>query len=338
VDEVPVVGRYGGRVTAAPLSPPSDPAATDAQHRPSPWTRRALWANLVAQIGIIVTGGAVRLTGSGLGCSTWPQCEPGEFTPQFHEAMSIHSLIEFGNRTLTGVLAVVALAVVLLVRREGWRPPWFRRLAWVPLVGVAAQALVGGITVLAKLHPAVVGVHMLISLGLVAASAVLLVTDRRTLPGADDGDLAPRPRTLALARALLGAGAVLVVLGVVVTGAGPHGGDDEYAYRYALDPVLAAKVHAWAAWVFVALLVAALALLLRERAPRPVLRAWWVLLGVTLGQGVIGYVQYFTGLPEILVGAHMLGTGVLVAALAWAYASMRPVAATRDALVARTES
>ncbi len=319
-------------MTAAPFSPPSDPVAPDGADRPSPWTRRALWANLVAQIGIIVTGGAVRLTGSGLGCSTWPQCEPGEFTPQFHEAMSIHSLIEFGNRTLTGVLAVIALAVVLLVRREQWRPRWFQRLAWVPLVGVAVQGVVGGVTVLVKLHPAVVGVHMLISVGLVAVSAVLLATDRRTAPGADDGAFVPRARTLTLARLLLGAGAVLVILGIIVTGAGPHGGDDEYAYRYALDPVLAAKAHAWAAWVFVALLVTVLVLLLRERAPRPARRAWWVLLGVTLGQGLIGYVQYFTGLPELLVGAHMLGTGVLTASLAWAYASLRPVTTSRDAL------
>jgi len=307
-------------VTAAPSHPATQPVA----HRASPWTRRALWANLVAQIGIIVTGGAVRLTGSGLGCSSWPQCEPGEFTPEFHDEMSIHSLIEFGNRTLTGVLAVIALAVVLLVRREGWRPRWFVRLAWVPLIGVAAQAVIGGITVLVELHPAVVGVHMLVSLALVVASAALLALEPRTHPGADDGAHSPTPRTLLASRTLLVVGGALMVLGILTTGSGPHGGDDEHAYRYELDPVLAAKAHAWAVWLFVALLAAVLVLLRREGAPRRTRRTWWALLAVTLAQGLIGYVQYFTGLPEILVGVHMLGTGVLATALTWAYAAVRP--------------
>lgn len=309
--------------------------AVNAPAAPHPWTRRTLWANLVAQIGIIVTGGAVRLTGSGLGCSSWPQCEPGEFTPEFHDEMSIHSLIEFGNRTLTGVLAVIALLVVLLVRREGWRPRWFERLAWVPLIGVAAQAVIGGITVLVKLHPAVVGVHMLVSLGLVVASAALLALEPRTVSGADDGAHAPTPRTLLLSRVLLVVGGVLMVLGILTTGSGPHGGDEEHAYRYEFDPVLAAKAHAWAVWVFVALLVAILVLLHRERAPRRALRTWWTLVAITLAQGLIGYVQYFTGLPAILVGAHMLGTGVLAASLTWAYAAVRPSSSGTSLEVAR---
>ena len=302
------------------MSPTESPATLV-----SPWTRRALWANLAAQIGIIVTGGAVRLTGSGLGCSTWPQCEPGEFTPQFHEAMSIHSLIEFGNRTLTGVLTIFAIAVLLLVRREPWRPRWFRRLAWAPLVGTALQAVIGGITVLVHLHPAVVGVHMLVSLALVAVSALLLATDRRTRPDAPAEAFSAAPTTRTIARVLLGVGGLLMVLGVIVTGAGPHGGDDEYAYRYELDPVAAAKAHAWVAWAFVALVALVVWLVRRDGAPRPVLRTWWWLVGVTLAQGVIGYVQYFTGLPEVVVGAHLLGTGLLTAALTWAYASLRPV-------------
>jgi len=300
-------------------------ASSPAPDSVSPWTRRALWANLAAQIGIIVTGGAVRLTGSGLGCSTWPQCEPGQFTPQFHEAMSIHSLIEFGNRTLTGVLGIFALAVILLIRREGWRPLWFRRLAWVPLVGVALQAVIGGITVLAKLHPAVVGLHMVVSLGLVAASALLVAADLRTRPGAAAAGWLPDPTTLTLARVLLGVGSVLMVLGVIVTGSGPHGGDEKYAYRYELDPVAVAKAHAWTAWAFVLLVAAIVWLVRRDGAPAPVRRSWWVLVGVTLAQGVIGYVQYFTGLPEIIVGTHLLGTGLLAASTTWAYQSLRPI-------------
>jgi len=129
--------------------------------------------------------------------------------------------------------------------------------------------------------------------------------------------------TLLAAQALLGVGAVLMVLGTVTTGAGPHGGDEEVAYRYAVDPVLAAKAHAGAVWAFVLLVLACLWLLRREGADGAVRRAWLVLLGVTLAQGLVGYVQYFTGLPEVLVGVHLLGTGALTAALTWAYCRLR---------------
>lgn len=299
---------------AVPAVPPVAPAGMPATA--SPWVSRLAWANLVAQVGIIVTGGAVRLTGSGLGCSTWPQCEPGQFTPVLHEEMSVHTVIEFGNRTLTGVLGLIAVALLLVVRRDPGRPQWYRRLAVVPLAGVAAQAVIGGITVLADLHPAVVGLHMVVSLALVAASTVLVAMHGRTL----DRHAVAGPLLVA-ARALLVVGGVLMVLGTVTTGAGPHGGDDEVAYRYAVDPVLAAKVHAGAVWAFVLFLLACLWLLSREGgAPR---RAWWVLLGVTLAQGLIGYVQYFTGLPEVLVALHLLGTGALTTALTWAWCRLR---------------
>lgn len=295
---------------AVPAAPPSEPAPSAT----SPWVRRLAWANLTAQVLIIVTGGAVRLTGSGLGCSTWPQCEPGQFTPVLHDEMSAHTVIEFGNRTLTGVLGVVALALAIAVWRDGGRPGWYRRLALVPLAGVALQAVIGGITVLADLHPAVVGLHMIVSLLLVAASTCLIALD-----GAPLGRPTVTAPTLLAGRALLAVGAVLMVLGTITTGAGPHGGDDEVAYRYAVDPVLAAKVHAAAVWVFVALVVACLWLLRREGPSARTMRAWWVLLLVTLAQGLVGYVQYFTGLPELLVGVHLLGTGTLTAALTWAY-------------------
>ena len=294
---------------AVPVAPPSGPASPT-----SPWVRRLAWANLAAQIGIIVTGGAVRLTGSGLGCSTWPQCEPGQFTPVLHEETSAHTVIEFGNRTLTGVLGVIALALAVAVWRAPDRPRWYRRLALVPLAGVAAQAVIGGITVLADLHPAVVGLHMVVSLVLVAASASLLALD-----GGPLGRPVVAPQTLLAARALLVVGGVLMVLGTVTTGAGPHGGDDEVAYRYAVDPVLAAKVHAAAVWAFVALVLTCLWLLRRGAAGGRTMRVWWTLLAVTLAQGLVGYVQYFTGLPEVLVGVHLLGTGLLTTSLTWAY-------------------
>jgi heme a synthase len=292
---------------AAPDSPSSDPPRLHGR-----WPRRVLWANLVAQIGIIVTGGAVRLTGSGLGCSTWPQCEPGQFTPVFHEETAAHAFIEFGNRTMTGVLGVIALALAWVVWRDHLRPSWYRRLGLVPLIGVVVQALIGGVTVLARLHPAVVGVHMLVSLGLVAASAALLALDGRAWP------TRPTAPLRLPARALLAVGAALMVLGTITTGSGPHGGDDEYAARYELDPVLVAKAHAWAVWVFLGLLVVCLVLLRRAGAAEAT-RSWTWLLVVTLAQGAIGYVQYFTGLPEVVVGTHLLGTGVLTAVLTWAY-------------------
>ena len=301
------------REPAPPLDGPTPPGT-------SPGVRRLVWANLVAQIGIIVTGGAVRLTGSGLGCSTWPQCEPGEFTPQFHEATSAHTYIEFGNRTVTGILVVIAAMLLVVVRRDRTLPAWYRRLAVVPIAGVVAQALIGGITVLMKLDPAVVGLHMLVSLLLVAASTALVA--RR--PGAP-------PRIILeslggrLVQALTAVAVLLMVLGIVTTGAGPHGGDEDYAVRYAIDPVLAAKLHAGAVWVFGALLLASLVALARTRAvDRAAMRPWWALLGVTVLQGAVGYVQYFTGLPEVVVGVHLLGTGVLTASFTWARSRVVP--------------
>jgi len=320
------------------------------------WTTRAVVANLVAQIGIVVTGGAVRLTGSGLGCSTWPYCEPGRFTPEFHSEMGIHPIIEFGNRTLTGVLVVVALAVALLAGRNFSRSRDYRLWAWAPLVGVVVQAVIGGITVLVDLHPAVVGSHFLLSMVLVAVSAWVLV---RTREG--DGPVTPvvDPRVRTVAHGLVLVGAVMLVLGVVVTGAGPHSGDDEVGYRFAVDPYAMARVHALSVWAFVGTLLVVLALLARARraevlapsyvradgaaqpargvAPVPVseaptsvarpLRAGLVLLGVTLAQGLVGYVQLFTGLPIALVNLHMLGAAVLTATLALFLGTLRHRAA-----------
>ncbi|GGB96569.1 protein required for cytochrome oxidase assembly [Cellulomonas carbonis] len=300
-------------VASSPGTPPaaSVDLSTSVPRTGSPWPHRLLWANLVAQVGIVVTGGAVRLTGSGLGCSTWPQCEPGQFAPVLHEATSLHPYIEFGNRTLTGVLGVLALLTAVVVWRRPGRSRGFRVLGLVPLVGVAVQAVVGGLTVLVDLHPAWVGSHFAISMLLVAASMALVVRHR-------EGDGVPEPlvdaRTTLLSRALVPLGAAVVLLGVVTTGAGPHSGDAEVGYRFALDPALVARGHAASVWLFVAGVVA-LVVLTRPAAtherPR---RAARVLLAVTLAQGAVGYVQYFTGLPELLVGVHMLGAAVLVAA------------------------
>ena len=283
---------------------------------PSPrWATRILLANLVGQVVIVVTGGIVRLTGSGLGCSTWPECEPGQFTPVRHDASSWSPFIEFGNRTLTGVLVLLGVATVWAVWRGRPRALRHRLLGLVPLAMVLVQAVVGGLSVLVDLHPAVVGGHFLISMVLVAASTVLVVRHR-------EDDVAPSPVVGAAVRRLAWAvGAVCVVvlvLGVVVTGSGPHSGDEEAAYRFALDPVRIARLHAAAVWLYVAGVGLLLALVGRARsasAPAAAARrATLVLLGVTLLQGVVGYVQYFTGLPAVLVAVHMLGACLLVIA------------------------
>lgn len=344
-------------VTGSAPAPTSPPPSLLARLRPR-WTVRAVVANLVAQIVIVVTGGAVRLTASGLGCSTWPECEPGQFAPAFHPEMSIHQAVEYGNRTLTGVLVVLAVAVALLAGLDRSRTARYRALAWAPLVGVAVQAVVGGITVLVDLHPAVVGSHFLISMALVAVSTWVLV---RTREG--DGPVVPvvDERTRTLSRALVVLGAVVLVLGVVVTGAGPHSGDDEVGYRFAVDPYAMARLHALAVWAFVGTLVVVLVLLARARRtaqaaatpgytradgrPQPArgivpaaadegvaadpvavgraVRAAVVLLVVTLAQGLVGYVQLFTGLPIALVNLHMLGAAVLTAVLAHALGTLR---------------
>lgn len=286
------------------------------------WGHRAIVANLVAQVVIVVTGGAVRLTGSGLGCSTWPQCEPGSFTPQLHDAVSIHPYIEFGNRTLTGVLVVLAAIVAVLVWTDRTRSTGFRRLGLAPIVGVLLQAVIGGITVLVDLHPAVVGGHLLISMALIAVSTWLLVRSRET-----DG---PRrtvvdARTTTLVHVLSALTVLVLALGVVVTGAGPHSGDEEVGYRFAIDPYTMARVHSLSVWLFVATLVALLARLWPGRAAataRP-WRAGLVLLGVTLAQGLIGYVQLLTGLPVLVVLAHMLGAALLTVAVVLFLGSLR---------------
>ncbi|MEU4365034.1 COX15/CtaA family protein [Promicromonospora sp. NPDC023987] len=272
------------------------------------WTRAVIVANLVGQIGIIGTGGAVRLTESGLGCSTWPECEPGQFTPQFHEATTLHPYIEFGNRTLTGVLALIGVLLAVAVCTDLKRSSSYRLLGLVPILGVLAQALIGGVVVLLHLHPGWVSLHFGVSAALVAAS--LYVLHRH-----DEGDKAPvrvvGPRTRALAWALAALTAVVVVLGVLTTGAGPHSGDAEVGYRIAVDPALLTKWHAAAVWVFLAALVAYLVAV--RGGPAPVRRAAVILVAITLAQGLIGYVQYFTDLPELLVGLHMIGAAVLIA-------------------------
>ncbi|WP_034623465.1 heme A synthase [Cellulomonas sp. URHE0023] len=284
------------------------------------WAWTAVVANLVGQIVIIVTGGAVRLTASGLGCSSWPQCEPGEFTPVLHAQSSFHPYVEFGNRMVAPVLVVIGLVVAVLVVSENRRPWSYRALGLVPVLGVLVQAVIGGLSVIYDLNPAIVGSHLLISMGLVAFSAWLVARTR-------EGD-APAvhlvDRTLRLLTGVLVALTVVVVaLGVVVTGAGPHSGDSEVGYRFDVDPWLVAKAHAASVWAFIAVLVAILVLLRRSGIGGRTWTAALVLLGVTLGQGLVGYVQLFTGLPVALVNLHMLGAALLTTSVTFFVSTTR---------------
>jgi cytochrome c oxidase assembly protein subunit 15 len=290
------------------------------------WLPAILVANLVAEVVIVVTGGLVRLTGSGLGCPTWPQCVPGSYVPVPHQEQGFHKFIEFGNRTLTGMVGIAALLVVYAVwrwsgpARDRWYAVWrwegvradLARPAWVVLGGVVVQAVLGGITVRTGLNPATVAAHFLVSMVLVAASAYMVFRAPEP-PGPRPAAVPRLVERLALLTSALGA--VVLVLGTLVTGSGPHSGDADEPARLALDPRTISWLHADAVMLFVGLVVAVwLAARLTARSA-VVPRAWRLVLVVTLAQGVIGYTQYFTGLPWMVVLLHMAGAAALVVAL-----------------------
>jgi cytochrome c oxidase assembly protein subunit 15 len=293
-----------------------------------PLVRPILVANLVGEVVIVVTGGIVRLTGSGLGCPTWPECVPGSFTPVPHQEEGIHKFIEFGNRTLTGVVGFLALACVWVVvtRMRHRRPLLVVALALV--AGVVLQAVVGGIAVRMTLSPVVVAFHFLLSMVMVALSTMLL-------RGAEDGwspdgtaDLGRRellvPKlagTLAWVTAAVGAG--VLILGTIVTGSGPHSGDAEQPARTGFDPRSVAWLHADLVMLFLGLVVAVLVAVWLTGSSDRAKATWRGVLVVTLLQGAIGYVQYFTGLPEVLVGLHMLGASLLVVTMTLGVMNLR---------------
>ncbi|MDF5753725.1 COX15/CtaA family protein [Spongiactinospora sp. TRM90649] len=272
---------------------------------PTPATlRRWAVAAIVANAGITVTGVVVRVTESGLGCPTWPRCTPDSFLPVAHPEISpINTAIEFGNRLMTFLVLAAGAACLLAALRLAPRRPALVRLAWLQPLGVAAQALWGGLVVRSALNPVTVGMHFLISIGLIAACYAFYARSR-------EGD-GPPVRMVhrdirVLAFVLVAAVFVLVVAGVVVTGSGPHSGD-EAASRFGFDLEMVARLHADAAYAVVGLTFALLFALHVTDAPGRARRAALVLLGVELAQGVIGYVQYFTAVPAALVALHALG-------------------------------
>ncbi len=289
--------------------------------RPVPsWLTALFWLNLACQVGIVVTGGLVRLTGSGLGCPEWPRCTTDSLVPTKHQEQSWHKYIEFGNRTLTGVLSIVALALLIGLfvgapQRKGLRLP-----TGLVLGGVALQAIVGGITVLTGLNPAIVAAHFLISMLLVAASAWLVWRGR-------EGDAPARPVVRdgiqRLGRGIAAFTVVVLLLGTLVTGSGPHSGDADEPARLGLDPRTISWIHADAVMLFIGLVVAMIVAVKLTAPDTHAPRAWTAVLVVTLAQGLIGYLQYFTGLPWVVVLAHMLGASLLVVAVTWAVLSLR---------------
>ncbi|MFD4320644.1 heme A synthase [Streptomyces sp. NPDC058548] len=290
------------------MGPVLTPLASIARRwTPSPRTlRRAALSAVVMSVLIIVTGGAVRLTGSGLGCDTWPKCTDDSLivTPE----QGYRGAIEFGNRMLTYVLsAAVGWAIIAARSTKPWRRG-LTRLAWAQFWIVMSNAVIGGITVWMGLNPWTVAGHFL------AANALLtvaVITWHRT----GEGDTAARPRVPRPVRKLSWAititSGLLIALGTTVTGAGKHAGDSSDVPRMPWDWTDAAHLHAVAAWVVCALALAMWLVLRVVDAPLDTRARARDLLIVLLAQGAIGYVQYFTGVPELLVAVHMLGSSLM---------------------------
>ncbi|MFE9254479.1 heme A synthase [Streptomyces sp. NPDC006879] len=271
---------------------------------PTPRTvRRAALAALVMSVAIVVTGGAVRLTSSGLGCDTWPKCTDESLfaTPE----QGLHGAIEFGNRMLTYVLcSAIGWSIIAARSAKPWRRS-LTRLGWLQFFVVMGNAVLGGITVMTGLNPFSVAGHFLLATALIT---VTTIGWHRT----GEGDAPARPRVpkpvRKLSWALIATTLVLVAAGTVVTGSGPHAGDSSEVERMPFDWATTAHVHAIAAWVVCALALALWLALRVVDAPHDTRARARDLLLVLVAQGAIGYVQYFTQLPELLVGAHMLGS------------------------------
>jgi cytochrome c oxidase assembly protein subunit 15 len=285
--------------------------------------RVAAWLNLVAQTVLVGTGGAVRLTGSGLGCPTWPRCTAESFisTPE----MGIHGVIEFGNRTLFFVLQVIALAALFFVLKYRRQRKDLFILTLIPACSVLFQAVVGGITVLSGLNPYVVGLHFVLSVALVSLGAVLVY---RVYNGNGDRTLVV-PLWYAITTHITSFFvAVTVVIGIITTGSGPHAGDSGAA-RNGLDSELLQHFHAWPAYVTFALtlVLVAGAWALKLESMRRVVVA---LLVVELVQIGVGLAQARMGLPEILVGLHMVLACVLAAVMTIVVLSLKATASVRQ--------
>ena len=292
-----------------------------AQISPDTYRRLTVVA-LVALGAIIVTGGAVRLTGSGMGCPTWPNCEDGSLVPR--GATGEHGWIEFVNRLFTGGVSVAVALAVLGSRRRSPQRPELTRWAWGLVAGVFAQALLGGLVVILHVAPIAVAGHYLLSAVLIWNGVVL--HHKASEP---DGPRRPRatPPLLRDSRALVALAGLVLVTGTFVTGSGPHGGDDA-ADRLPFAVATVARVHSFTVWAFLFLVIVVLYRLGRGDADPAVVGRGRVLVALVAGQGALGYVQYFAGVPELLVAGHLLGSVLVwVAALRFHLALSEPIPA-----------
>lgn len=257
----------------------------------------------------IVSGGAVRLTESGLGCPDWPTCSARAVTP----ALSFHPLMEFGNRM---VVVLVCIAVGLTVLGALRRDPWRRDLVWLSvglLGGVLGEAAIGGVVVYSKLNPYAVMCHFMVGIGLLSVALVLALRAGRA-PAPARALVGPRPRQLAIG--LLMALGLAIVAGTATTGSAPDaGGADAVRLPVPLDDM--ARTHSGIVLVTGALLLVELWLLHRSVAPEKVQARGRLLLGAMVVQGVIGYIQFFLHLPALLVGFHVFGAAVVWSAALW---------------------
>ncbi|WP_348787853.1 COX15/CtaA family protein [Leifsonia sp. NPDC080035] len=290
------------------------------------------WIYLVGQIVLVGTGGLVRLTSSGLGCPTWPKCTADSLvnTPE----MGIHGIIEFGNRllgVLLGIIAIVAFLAILKLRKQ--RPDLF----WLTLLaglGIPAQAVIGGLSVLTQLNPYVVGLHFVVSIVLVALCTAFLMR-LYTVPG-------PRVRAVpgwfaGVAHLTSFVVAITILVGIATTGSGPHAGDAD-APRNGLNPEILQHVHAIPAYVTFALTLVLVIGSLRIRTTR-VHRYAMYLLAVEVLQIAVGLIQANTGLPGILVGIHMMLAAMLAAAMTAVILALKaPAAASADATVSAADA
>ena len=261
---------------------------------------------LFLQAALVVTGGAVRLTGSGLGCPTWPECTEGSYTPVAHQAEpQLNVWIEFGNRLLTFVLVIASVAVVIAVLRSKRKD--LRGLAMGQFLGIFGQGILGGITVLTDLNPIPVAGHLLLSIILIAGATSLY--SRRYSPAVF---VKAAPLTHKISLAHIAISFLVIVLGTIVTGSGPHAGDAQ-AKRFGFDIRTVAWIHADAVIFLLGLTLAFYVALGTSVQTKRAIKIFTV---IALAQGAIGYIQYFTGIPEILVAAHLLGA-TLVWIAAW---------------------
>ncbi|MEO7836093.1 MAG: COX15/CtaA family protein [Acidimicrobiales bacterium] len=271
--------------------------------------RQITFVALLALAFIIVTGAAVRLSGSGLGCPDWPNCDNGRLVAP----LEYHAVVEFVNRTITGLVSLAVVVAVLGSLRRRPRRRDLVRLSLGLVAGVLGQIVLGGLTVLFELRPPFVMAHFLLSMVILANGVVLHW--RAGQPDGHPGRLLVSPDLRRLADLVLGATALVVFLGTVVTAAGPHGGDEE-AVRLDVAVHRAAQVHGITVILLLAMVTTMLVLVRRGGAPAGVRRRGFVLMAILLAQAAIGYVQYLTGVPELLVGAHVAGaTAVWAAAL-----------------------